>query len=551
MDTGQLHTGPASILIVEDDPKLCNYLGRVLEKAGYPCRLAESCEEGRAAFSEGAYSCCLIDLGLPDGDGRSLMSDLLEIDPSVVAIVLTGDAHAETVIDTMRGGAFDYLTKPVNRTVVETAVQRAVSHHAVLRERAELVRLLLEEREHLRARIEAATADLRRSNDRLHALLNLTRLSSHHLSSEDMIRQLFTELAPYMPLRCMALCDVTRQKFVALVTHEGLDEPEVIFSEGDSTHIGYDSLLIEAEPRLLMRQWVERMTGVYTSEFADFVYPQTLWNRSVSSVGFYLDPSHTADENEQEFLGMCARLMAFEWEQAHLLLQVAHQASLGSIAAELTRNFVQPLTAIRTTAEVIREEAESEDVLEGIALVQENVERLHRQTQEFRQLALLREDTVETVVLGGYVQRALDILAVTIQSRNVHVEQDIDANCECVLLNGTALSRVFLDVILGALRAVEVGGVISLRLHPEGQDLARFEVSVRNPVLLPGSEPNIWADDANASLDRHPMLLLAQRTVHTCGGKLTLEITPEAGKVLRIEVTRNATSARALRQVAL
>jgi len=538
----------AALLVVEDDPELLSYLVRILDRSGYVCQTASTCAEANALFQEGAFAAALVDLGLPDGDGLDLMSELVQSDPCLVAIVLTGDASPDTVIGAMRRGAFDYLMKPVDLTTLRAAVSRALSHHAVVRERAELVRLLLEEREQLRARVEAATVDLRRGNERLHSLLELTRLSSHHLSTEDLVRKVFERLRRNIPVYAIALCDVTRSKAITLVRLDEQDEGAYTVTEGDGGHTGFDTLLAEAEPRLLVSQWVERATGLDAAQFAFEVFPQTLWNRSVSSVAFYLDAGHEPGQEEHEFLGMCAHFLAFEWEQANLLLQVAHQASLGNIALELTRNFGQTLTAIRTAADFVSEAAESPEIAEGMNVIQENVERLRTQTQEFRKLSSYREGSVETVHLDEYIEHALGILAVTIRSRGVQINRSIEGSSECVLLNGTAMARVILDLLLNAVRTVDVGARIDVILRPHGADYVAFEMrhSGLESNRLGQRGLSLWsAQDGDA----HPGLQLAERSVHGCGGKLSLERGEDGQPVLRILLNRNATDPSVAREM--
>lgn len=244
-------------LIVEDEQAQRNLLREVLRREGYECECASTCAEGRDLFSKGKYACALIDLGLPDGNGLTLLSDFSSEDPCTVLMVLTGDTSAETIIDTMRGGAFDYLRKPVDLITLRAAVSRAMAHHAMAMERAELFRLLLEEREQLRARVEAATADIRQyasacevSNSRLRALLRLAQMSTEYYTDEHLFRQVFAELASHLPLRGLALCNATRRKLLMAVQPEGALEVEFLGSESMSLS-GYDSVLAEADPGLL------------------------------------------------------------------------------------------------------------------------------------------------------------------------------------------------------------------------------------------------------------------------------------------------------------
>src|SRR5690606_21131643 len=101
-------------------------------------------------------------------------------------------------------------------------------------------------------------------NDRLQSLLELSRLPTHYLTANGLLQSVYQEVSKHIPLRCLALCDVTRQKFLAMYSEEDGD-PQSVSSEGDSAHVGFDSLLAEAEPRLLVQNWVERNTGLDTT----------------------------------------------------------------------------------------------------------------------------------------------------------------------------------------------------------------------------------------------------------------------------------------------
>jgi signal transduction histidine kinase len=217
------------------------------------------------------------------------------------------------------------------------------------------------------------------------------------------------------------------------------------------------------------------------------------------------------------------------------MLYVAHHASLGNIAVELARSFIQPLTAIQTAADFVNETVAVPDGKQGLAIITQNVDRLRRQTQEFRKLSTMRQNAVETVRLDEYADQALDMLSVAIQNRGVTVHRDYITDCECVLLNGTALARTFLDLLLSALRSVEIGGNLFLRLLELDADHVAFEISYMGPGRKGGA--------GHASDLADPAYQLAERTIHSCGGSLNVEILEDRRKVVRIVLPRNATRA--------
>lgn len=538
---------PYRLLVVDDDPAIRNFLEQVLEREGHECDTVATCAEARAVFQKARYACAFIDLGLPDGSGLSLLSEFTGEDPCLVPIVLTGDVSADTVITTMRGGAFDYLRKPLDLVTLRAALGRAFSHHALSNDRAELFQLLLQEREQLRAKVEAATKDIRQyasacesSNQRLRGLLKLAQLSNHYYTEEELFREVFRELATHAPIRALALCDCLRQKMQCAVRRSP-NEPIVVFgSLGSAPVTGFDVFLAEAEPGLVIQEWIDRNSGVTTSELRAVICPQALWKRSTMTVAFFLDANYDVDPVEQEFLDTCAYFLAFEWERGQLLFHIAHQASLGNIGVELARNFIQPLTAIQIAADFVNETLSSPEGQAGLGIIGENVDKLRRQTQEFRKLSMMRENAVETVRLDEYVDQALDMLSVAFQNRNVTVHREYIADCECVLLNGTALARTFLDIVLGALRAVDMGGEIRLRLFELDADHVTFEISHAGSVRAHGGVDPAAAY-ASETFERPPGLLLAERTIHSCGGTMNVELGDDGNTVVRIVLPRNAT----------
>ena len=121
---------------------------------------------------------------------------------------------------------------------------------------------------------------------------------------------------------------------------------------------------------------------------------------------------------------------------------------------------------------------------------------------------------------------------------------DLPPDCECVLLNGTALARTFLDLILGALRSVNIGGTISLRLFEMDRDHVTFEIGQTgaSTVNAPVASSATAMTGASDGVGANPGLMLAERAIHSCGGTLTSEMAEDNRAVVRIVLPRNATT---------
>lgn len=103
------------ILVVEDDTMIQSFLRITLESEGYMVLTAASVVEMRAQFQLGGIDLVVLDLGLPDGDGMDLVSEI-RADSSIPIIVASARKNAKDRVEALRRGANDYLTKPFDPT---------------------------------------------------------------------------------------------------------------------------------------------------------------------------------------------------------------------------------------------------------------------------------------------------------------------------------------------------------------------------------------------------------------------------------------------------
>lgn len=116
------------ILVVEDDAAFGMMIQTWLRKNGYEVVLTSRYEQAKTEIMKGGFGLILTDLRLPDGDGIILMSWVREKMKSTVPfIVMTGYAEVQTAVSAMKLGAFDYLKKPINPSVLEEKIAAALS----------------------------------------------------------------------------------------------------------------------------------------------------------------------------------------------------------------------------------------------------------------------------------------------------------------------------------------------------------------------------------------------------------------------------------------
>ena len=107
-------TSNKTILIVDDEPAICDMLRMVLEKTGYQCLEAANGQQARATVIDEKPDLILLDWMLPDINGVTLVHRLKkdELTASIPIIMLTAKSEEDNKIEGLKAGTDDYITKP-------------------------------------------------------------------------------------------------------------------------------------------------------------------------------------------------------------------------------------------------------------------------------------------------------------------------------------------------------------------------------------------------------------------------------------------------------
>jgi len=151
------------VLCVDDEPTILNSIDAFLDDAGYQVTTAGDGLDALARFSPGRFDILLLDLRMPGMNGLETLSAIRKLDPEVPVIVVSGTGNIQDVIEALRLGAWDFLTKPIE--------DLAVLHHAIRKclERGRLLRENRRYRESLEELVEERTRTLQQTNALLQA----------------------------------------------------------------------------------------------------------------------------------------------------------------------------------------------------------------------------------------------------------------------------------------------------------------------------------------------------------------------------------------------
>ena len=132
---------PKSLLIVDDDEMITDLVAAMLEPDGYRCRMAASGREALSILEAHPTALVITDMRMPGMTGIQLLEQVRHHYPDTHVLLLTGAADVPMVVEAMRAGACDFMTKPFHQEVLRERVSTAVS-----RREADLARRSAEER---------------------------------------------------------------------------------------------------------------------------------------------------------------------------------------------------------------------------------------------------------------------------------------------------------------------------------------------------------------------------------------------------------------------
>ena len=128
------------ILIIEDEAVIRRVLKRVLEQMDKNYIIDEAADgvEGLEKIKQNDYDLVLCDIKMPKKDGIEVLEESKKIKPETTFVMISGHGDIETAVDSMRLGAFDYISKPPDLNRLMTSVKNALEHKELVVENKQL-----------------------------------------------------------------------------------------------------------------------------------------------------------------------------------------------------------------------------------------------------------------------------------------------------------------------------------------------------------------------------------------------------------------------------
>ena len=133
-------TAIETILIVDDDRQIRRTLDATLRSWNYNCLQAEDLAEARRMFLAEDPGVVLLDIDLPDGSGLDFLKVIKERQPETLVVMITGSVDVKNTIAALRGGAHDFISKPIRLEELQVTLRNGIETRKLRRRVKQLKR---------------------------------------------------------------------------------------------------------------------------------------------------------------------------------------------------------------------------------------------------------------------------------------------------------------------------------------------------------------------------------------------------------------------------
>jgi len=157
---------PKMVLIVDDEPDICQVVGEILRDEGLLIETAENANVARDKYNKHSPDLVIVDIWMPDTDGITLLKEWRARENPPPVVMISGHGTVETAVESVRAGAYDFLEKPLSTAKLLVTVERALES-----------RHLKDENLLLRNRLEPASVVRGRSSAMQHLRQQIGRVA--------------------------------------------------------------------------------------------------------------------------------------------------------------------------------------------------------------------------------------------------------------------------------------------------------------------------------------------------------------------------------------
>ena len=408
----------ARALVVDDDPGILEILKTRLRSMGLDVALARNYREAVTLLDDGGFDVALFDLSMEPVNGLNLMEAAHERQPRLPVLIMTAHGTIDNAVEAVRQGAFDYLTKPFVREELRGKVGRALSERRWTR-----VRTLLK-----------SVGEALGSAGPMERVLDAIAQATVEATGADRAVVFLLEDGHLVPMASAGAApgSIDDLASTAEAVIEGKN-PAAVADAGGRVMLGAPLFVGGGAAGAL----VVEMRVEPTADALDLL-------------AIFSSQAAVALKNTRELERLRSGALA----------------ALGRMATQLAHDLRNPLGGLKLFAEYLEHRLGKAGDTEGAGVAGKINREVDHMTDLVREIAKLgRPGSLHRIPtnLNGLLESCLALAQARVAGKEIRVAFELDPALPQAALDPREIRKVFLNLIVNALEAMEAGGTLTLR----------------------------------------------------------------------------------------
>ncbi|PLX50974.1 MAG: two-component system sensor histidine kinase/response regulator [Desulfobulbaceae bacterium] len=579
LPAAQLLRDDEVILLVDDDRMIRESIAEFLRENGLPVIEADSAAALRQRLGEFNVALVLLDIGLPDQPGSTLIPELMAAEPDLAIIMLSGVADIQVAIDCIRSGAEDYLAKPVKFNEILVVMRQALTKRRLVydnrkyQEDLEQANFRFQLLHQLSLKINSVYLTTTELDKVLHAIL-VGITANEGLRFNRAFLALFDEAQEYLQGR-LAIGPSCRDEAAHIWAE--MQQKEISFFDmlgGLHDCAAHDNTLnniverlhvpVSNDQHILIRSAMERRSflvgngqaavpvdqdllellgqgtfvivplfspraalGVIVAD--NYVTGNPISDNDLSMLELFASQVSLAIEHSKLHSEMQHKIVELEQlnheldKNKDLLVEAERYSALGQMAAQMVHVLRNPITSIGGVCRILLKKVSDPEWKRYLDVVVSETARLESTLGELFDFVSLAEPDKSVKSLYPLIRKTVLLVQPTMLKHNITWQVDLDDSREVLVnMDSRQIRQMFLHIIRNALEAMEQGGQLQVTAEV-----------VDGWVVVRISDTGLGLSDASLTRARDPFfttktygsgmgLAMVDRIVESHGGTFML-----------------------------
>ncbi len=460
-----------NILVIDDDGDFLEIVKQILRKKGYDVETVPSAGLAKTRLEERFFNAVILDISLPDAKGTEFLSSIIQINPDIIAIMLTGHSSLQNAVESINRGAFAYLEKPLDPDNLMAVLNRGL----------EKQRLVLENRQLM--------DELERHNRITNVLLNVSQAVSQSLDLQQIIDAALERVSQSTGLEVSFIYLIENDKLV-LKGYRGLSHKlalsmfkEIPSDGGITGRIFTQSkpLVIEDLPNCTEPDLRFLLAGGYQS-FAG-VPLATVMSENIGVMEVATSFSHCFSAANVDLLGRIGREIAIAVRNAQMYEAASSAKSLRELDSMRTEFLANVSHELRTPLAVIKGSANSllqPDVVfdeqtrrEFLTSIDRDADTLTRLVDDLLMMSRLEANALEIKKSPQMLSEVFDYIKDRLDSLTIRhkLHLNLPKNIPPVEMDEVRIGEVLTNLVENAVKFSEDDTNISIDVSAGDKDV--------------------------------------------------------------------------------